>query len=173
MSRKKQRIKRRIITPTDFIDGIMQGERDFSSIRFLRKESRFPKGGYKALCAYLREIPVEEHKENPLILDKAHLSHMDLQGFKLPYLSAKRAYINYTVLDNGTFLEADFRGASFHELSPRNAIFYNCKFDGAKFRDFTLEKSVVRDCTFTGLRENFTAKYLTEMGLESGLRGGR
>lgn len=143
-------IQRRIITPQEFIEGILAGERDFSAIRFQRSDRRFDQDAYRELVSYLRHIPPAKQQEDPLILNHAYLSHVRLPGFSTAYLQAQGAGFNYVNFDNAFFVRADFSGARFHRGSARNAHFYDCNFNDARLVKDGLSDAVLRNCTFQG-----------------------
>lgn len=132
---KSSHLGKRIISGEEFINKVLNGERDFRAIRFLRS-NKLHKGkteGYDELIKYLYSLSAEEQQNNPFLLDHSYFSYVDFRELFLPFVSARYTTFNRCKLGGAIFSYGDFSGAHF-----RKTLIRDVNFDGANLDRVTL-----------------------------------
>jgi len=101
------------ISGKEFVEKILQDERDFSGIRL---EPNFNLSGYEGFAEMQAYLKKQELSENPVIIDHSEFYHINAKGLYLPFVRGTGANLR------GAFLQgASLQGAYLAEASLQNA----------------------------------------------------
>ena len=115
----------------EFIDKILNKERDFSSIK-LYDFNLSDHESFTELQSCLRQ---QNLKEEPVILNGSDLRYLRADGLYLPYVKARKARLLCAYLCNAELWNADFEEADLEEAELWKA----------DLRCANLEKAILRD----------------------------
>ena len=103
----------------DFVKKILEGERDFSSIKL---EDSFNLSGFKGFEDLQRYLKKADLRHYPIILNYAELIYIKASGLYLPYVNGRK--IN---LERANLPRANLREANLQEAILRGANFWGSK----------------------------------------------
>lgn len=140
------------VRPNQFIQEVLKGRRDFSTIELISYEwkedntcdtpphklSEHPR--YRELISYLKKQDLEK---DPLIFDNSLITLMWAPGIYMPFIKARNVRflrsnfrdsdLSYGDFRDTDFMEADISGAKIEGVNLSGAIFYSLKTENVDF----------------------------------------
>ncbi len=153
-ARKKAKLR-----PNEFINQVLGGRRDFSTIELISYEWKEDNtcdtpphklsehSRYKELLSYLKKQDLEK---NPIVFDNSLITYLWAPGIYMPHVQARNvrflgsnfggADLRYGDFENTDFMEADISGARIEGANLCGGNFYALKAENV---DFTRVKFLV------------------------------
>lgn len=136
----------------EFVQKILSGETDFSSIDL---EEGFDLCGYSGFDELQEYLKKSDLKKDPINIEGAKLRHLDADGLYLPYLRAKGANLKHAALMGANLKNAEFEKADLRYARLARADLTNSNLRDADLRLADLNLASLRGTALTGT--NFEA----------------
>ena len=152
------------ISPKDFVERLMDGERDFSSTRLTG--ALHDEVGYAGLVTYLKEQDLRAEK---LIAAGSDWSGLKARGLFVPF--SKLAGINLSGADlrGADFRRTDFTGANLEGADLSGATMIGCRFQEASLAGATLRATDFYEASLAGAKlpgADLTRAFLLRLALK-------
>src|SRR3989344_4183103 len=141
----------------DFVKKILEGERDFSSIKL---EDSFNLSGFKGFEDLQRYLKKADLRHYPIILDYAKLISIQASGLYLPYVNGVCINLEEADLERAKLWEAKLvganlsgailMGANLEEAILQGANLVGANLDGADLRGANLRGADLRGADLRG-----------------------
>src|SRR3989344_4647155 len=122
----------------DFVKKILEGERDFSSIKL---EDSFNLSGFKGFEDLQRYLKKADLRHYPIILNYAELIYIKASGLYLPYVNGRKINLERANLPRANLREANLERANLPRANLREANFWGANFLGANLEKANLERA--------------------------------
>ena len=126
----------------DFVKKILEGERDFSSIKL---EDSFNLSGFKGFEDLQRYLKKADLRHYPIILNYAELIYIKASGLYLPYVNGRK--IN---LERANLPRANLREANLERANLPRADLQEANLREANLREANLQEAILRGANFWG-----------------------
>ena len=126
----------------DFVKKILEGERDFSSIKL---EDSFNLSGFKGFEDLQRYLKKADLRHYPIILNYAELIYIKASGLYLPYVNGRKINLERANLPRANLREANLERANLYRANLRGA-----DLQEANLREANLQEAILRGANFWG-----------------------
>ena len=131
----------------DFVKKILEGERDFSSIKL---EDSFNLSGFKGFEDLQRYLKKADLRHYPIILNYAELIYIKASGLYLPYVNGRKINLERANLPRANLREANLERANLYRANLRGADLQEANLREANLREANLQEAILRGANFWG-----------------------
>ena len=148
------------IAGEEFVNKLLEGERDFSGIRL---EPYFDLSGHERFPS-IREVFTDERlKENPVLLNDADLTGINADFLHLPFLKANNVCFKHATLMRVNFESSEMRSANFRYARLQQADLERCDLRNADMRQADLYLANLTECELTDADVAGAVLFYTDM----------
>lgn len=131
----------------EFVQKLLDGERDFASIVLEPYYSLAKHEGFSELQEALQHADMENH---PVVLEGADLTGLDADGLTMPFLKANGACFKHATMMEANVESSEFEAVDFRYAKLPQAGMKSCHFRDADLRQADLNLAVLNGSLFSG-----------------------